>query len=37
MLKNIENEEIMNLKLEGFMRYLQPINLIFLWGGGAKL
>ena len=34
--KNIENEEIVNLKLERFIGYLQPINLVFLLGGGAK-
>ena len=28
--KNIENEGIVNLKLERFIGYLQPMNLVFL-------
>lgn len=30
-IKYIENEEIMNLKLGGFMGYLLPMNLVLRW------
>jgi hypothetical protein len=32
MLTNIESEEIVNPKLEGFVQYLKPISFFFLYG-----